>query len=154
MCLVDSAKCFMDELRGFIRNRAFAQQIRDFSGMRFGNITPTDIDGFIEYKNRGFVVIESKFGQSKLQGGQRLAFERLIDALGATKPSLLVVGSHIEGIGEDILIDQSIVTEYRFEKLWRVPKTTLTVYEIVNKFLARLDSHANDFTKTLDSCAF
>lgn len=145
-CLDSLERCFMDEMRGVIRNRAFAQQIRDFSGMRFGNITPTDIDGFIEYKNRGFVVIESKFGQSKLQGGQRLAFERLIDALGTQRPSLLVVGSHTEGIGEDIIIDQSIVTEYRIEKLWRVPKTTLTVYDIVNKFLTRLDSHTNDLT--------
>ena len=34
--------------RGVIRNRQFAQQIRDFSGLRFGKITPTATDRLLE----------------------------------------------------------------------------------------------------------
>ena len=38
----------MDDLdRGKIRNRECAGQLKDFSGLRFGKITPTDIDGFV-----------------------------------------------------------------------------------------------------------
>lgn len=66
--------------RGAIRNRAFASQIKDFRGLRFGNITPTDIDGFIEFGDRLFVFIEGKFGGASLSFGQRLAIERLVDA--------------------------------------------------------------------------
>ena len=44
--------------RGVIRNRQFAQQLRDFSGLRFGKITPTDIDGFMDFGDRLFVVLE------------------------------------------------------------------------------------------------
>lgn len=126
----------MDNVRGLIRNRQYAGQIRDFSGMRFGNITPTDIDGFIEYKNRGFVVIESKYGNSKLVGGQRLALERLVDSL--NKPALLIVGSHEEKIGEDIAIDNSIVQEYRINGKWNTPNQKTTVFEMVSSFLSWL----------------
>lgn len=134
----------MDNMRGVIRNREYASQIRDFSGMRFGSITPTDIDGFIEYRNRGFVIIESKYGQSKLAGGQRLAFERLADTLNSVKPTLLVVGSHMEGLNEDIAIDKSIVTEYRSKGRWLIPNTNLTVYDIVKSFLLWIDTNGGE----------
>jgi len=45
---------FMIE-RGVIRNKQYARQIRDFSGIAVRNITPTDIDGFFEMKNEVFV---------------------------------------------------------------------------------------------------
>lgn len=40
---------YTNENRGKIQNEEFARRIIDFSGMRYGNITPTDIDGVIEY---------------------------------------------------------------------------------------------------------
>lgn len=129
----------MGNLSQLIRNRAFVSQIRDFSGMQFGEITPTDIDGFIEYRNKGFIFIESKHGLSKLIGGQRLALERLVDSLNIVKPALLIVCSHTEGIDEDIAIHKSIVAEYRIDKVWHIPLFTLTLYEITNKFLTWID---------------
>ena len=44
--------------RGVIHNRERGAQIRDYSGLRFGNITPTDIDGFMDFGGRVFVVFE------------------------------------------------------------------------------------------------
>ncbi len=129
----------MDEPRGIIRNRAYAAQLRDFSGMRFGNITPTDIDGFIEYHDKGFVFIENKFGQARMSIGQRLALQRLIDCLSQVKPSLLIIASHMEGANEDIDVGESIVTEYRSRGKWIVPATKITVYRMVDEFLKRLD---------------
>jgi len=41
-------------VRGKIEHRDRARQIRDFSNLRYGNITPTDIDGLIEYQNKCF----------------------------------------------------------------------------------------------------
>jgi hypothetical protein len=50
-----------ESLRGTITNRArFIQAIR-FDGMKFGRITPTDIDAAIEFDNRLFIFIEAKF---------------------------------------------------------------------------------------------
>lgn len=129
----------MDKVRGVIRNREYATQVRDFSGLRYGNITPTDIDGFIEYKNKGFIVIESKFGNSRLTGGQRLAFERLVDALAKVKPSILIVGNHSEGSSNDIAIHASKVNEYRFKEVWKIPNEEITIRTMVDKFLAWLE---------------
>lgn len=134
----------MDEPRGIIRNRAYASQIRDFSGMRFGNITPTDIDGFIEYHDKGYVFVESKYGQAKLPYGQRLALQRLIDSLNKVKPSLLIIASHMEGTNEDIDMGKAIVTEYRSSGVWVIPNSRITVYQIIKKFLNRIDEKGGE----------
>ena len=46
--------------RGKIGNRRRALQIRDFTGLRWGNITPTDIDALIDFGDKVFVFIEVK----------------------------------------------------------------------------------------------
>lgn len=66
--------------RGVIRNREYAKQLKDFSGLRYGKITPTDIDGFLDFGDQLFVVVEGKHAGSAIQTGQRLALERLVDA--------------------------------------------------------------------------
>jgi len=55
----------MPEVKGVIHAPQRATQLRDYSGLLFGNITPTDIDGLIEYKNIGYVIIELKYGIPK-----------------------------------------------------------------------------------------
>ena len=44
--------------RGVITNRARARQIRDFSGLQIGTITPTDLDGLIEFHDECFIFCE------------------------------------------------------------------------------------------------
>ena len=69
----------MDESqRGKIRNRALAQRIMDFSRLRWGKITPTDIDAMVEFSNKCFLIIEAKGEGVELQRGQKTALERLL----------------------------------------------------------------------------
>lgn len=108
--------------RGVIRNREFKQQIADFSGLRWGKVTPTDLDGFIDFGNKLFVFIESKHGDSVMPYGQRLALERLCDA--CHKPPLryavgFVVSQWSSG---DIDMAQTTVTAIRWEGKWSPPK--------------------------------
>ena len=42
-----------NSLRGATTYKERAKQGRDFTGLRYGNITPTDIDGLIEYHGKG-----------------------------------------------------------------------------------------------------
>ena len=101
--------------RGEIYNRHRAAQLRDFSGLRFENITPTDIDGLIEYKNQLFIFMETKRKGTTLPRGQELAFERLVDAI--DKPSILLVSEHeYEG---DIDMAKTIVVRVYFRRRWR-----------------------------------
>lgn len=51
-----------DRQRGIIRHRRRRLQVNDFSVLRYGRITPTDIDGFLDFGGRAFVFIELKHG--------------------------------------------------------------------------------------------
>ncbi len=124
-----------DTHRGIIRNRQYGTQVRDFSGLRFENITPTDLDGLIEYKDRGYVLIETKYRNGELPDGQRLALERLCDDLQRIKPTLLIIASH-ETDG-DINVAETSVAEYRFKREWRVRKGTTK--QLITAFLRGLD---------------
>jgi hypothetical protein len=66
--------------RGAIRDRARAEQGRDFTGLRYGRITPTDIDAFLDFRGKAFVFIEAKLIGAQCPWGQERAFERVCDA--------------------------------------------------------------------------
>lgn len=106
--------------RGVIRNRQFAQQLRDFSGLRFGSITPTDIDGFMDFGDRLFVVLEGKHAGSRLQTGQRMALERLVDACHCPprRVAVALILDHTEAADEDVNFGASIVCAIRWNGRW------------------------------------
>lgn len=126
-----------DDNRGRINNRAQAAQIRDFSGLRFGNITPTDIDGHIEYHNLCHIFIELKYGNAVLPMGQRIALERLCDDI-RDKPAIALVASHQNSVGEDIDVSKAIVTEIRWRGTWRVADKD-TVRGYIERFIKWVD---------------
>lgn len=104
--------------RGEIRNRAYAAQIRDFRGLRFGKITPTDIDGFLDFGDRLFVFVESKFGGSVMPYGQRLALQRLCDSchVPPRRHAIVLIAAHMSDT--DIDFANANVTEYRWFGKW------------------------------------
>ena len=67
---------YTDDNRGKILYPERRQQIIDFGGLRYGNSTPTDIDGFIEYKDKARVLIEIKYRDNPISNGKLL---RLLD---------------------------------------------------------------------------
>lgn len=124
----------METERGVVRNRQYATQVRDFSGLRFGKITPTDIDGCIEYQDTCYVFIETKYKDAELPYGQRLALQRLCDDLERCKPAIAIIASH-ETDG-DIDVANTRVTEIRFRHEWRHLKTDTTTRALIDRFLA------------------
>lgn len=122
--------------RGVIRHRELASQLRDFSGLRFGAITPTDIDGFLEFSDRLFVVFETKHIGRELPRGQRLAIERLIDAIAASgRQAIALIGEH--DTKEDIDFAVCPVREYRYEGKWRKPLSAMTFKDAVDQMRER-----------------
>ena len=126
-------------MQGEINNRIRAKQLRDYSSLRFGNITPTDIDGLIEYHGKGYVVLELKLRDAQIQYGQKLALERLTDDLQrAGKLTLCIIASHqCDNPEADIDVGSSIVTEYRFKRTWCIPKHEYSVKDLIMLFLER-----------------
>ena len=123
--------------RGAIRNRKYGTQVRDYRGVRFGNITPTDIDGLIEYRNLGYVLIETKYQDADLPYGQRLALERLCDDLQVVKPTLLVIASHDNADG-DIDVANAMVGAYRYKGEWK--HIDKTAGQLIAAFIGYLDN--------------
>lgn len=123
-------------IRGVIQHRQRAQQLVDFRDLRFGEITPTDLDGLIEYKNRCFLLIELKhISKANMPGGQRLGLERLCMAL--KKPALLLHALHDKPVHEDIDAAGAIVHRYFWRGAWQLPPYILTVREAAEGFFEK-----------------
>ena len=124
--------------RGKIRNREFASQLRDFSGLRWGSITPTDVDAFIDFGNEMFIFIEDKYLWTQMSRGQRLALERLCDACQASGvDSFLLLASHSNMFG-DVDYASLRVTSIRHAGVWTIPLRVLTARQAIDAFRLRL----------------
>lgn len=143
--------------RGKIRNRNIASQIRDFTGLKFANVTPTDIDGFIEFNNCIYILIETKYQIDDIPEGQERALVNLIDTIfESSKKGLLIIAIHNNPSEEDILFHKCIVSRYRSRKNWYKPKKRQTVKDIINLYLKKncidcpsIKCSANIYVKSL-----
>lgn len=105
--------------RGKIRSRELALVERDFSGLCWKRITPTDIDGFVEFQDRLFVFIEGKSRGALLKGGQRLAIERLCDACHNEQAGRYSIAFVVAHDGQDCFdYATADVVEYRWRGSW------------------------------------
>ena len=113
-----------DENRGKIQNRLRSQQIIDFSGIRYKNITPTDIDGFFEKAGKAFVFYEYKLQGAEIPKGQELALTRIIDGLStAGKTAVLFICRHNEiNPVNDIKAANAIVEKIYWQGKWHKGK--------------------------------
>lgn len=66
--------------RGIIKNQSNMLTV-EFSGIRYGNITPTDIDSMMEFDDKAFVFIEVKHKNAPLPVGQSIMLTRLCNNL-------------------------------------------------------------------------
>ena len=121
--------------RGRIHTPYLAAQLRDFSGLRYGKITPTDIDAVLDFGGRLFVFIEAKLVGAALPRGQELALERLTDCY-ADKGmfALCIVCEHENRTGQ-INLALCSVTRYRWQAAWRTPASAITVKSSIDRIL-------------------
>lgn len=125
-------------MNNLIRNQEHMQQVCDFNGMKFGSITPTDIDGFIEFRDKVYVFIETKFNNAELPLGQKLALERLCDVCdSAGKVCVGIVASHNTRNQDNIVVADLEVVRYRHKKTWHLPREKITVKEAVQKLIQK-----------------
>jgi len=122
--------------RGSINNPDRARQLNDFSGLRFGKITPTDIDGLIEYHNKAYVLIETKYKAKKLPSGQELALKRLTEDLNRKgKPTLCIIAQHeVEDPTEPVNVASTQVRSYKYTRDWVEPCKGTVFYHVSNFF--------------------
>jgi len=121
--------------RGKINHKSRSKQIKDYSGVRYGNITPTDIDGFLDFGNKIFAVLEYKHVNApSLTYGQELALVRLVDTLAKSKPTIGILATHETSDDEEIDCANAMVEKYRSSGKW-INAKDLTVKALLDKFL-------------------
>jgi len=128
-------------LRGDTNNKLLAAQARDFTGLVYGNISPTDLDGMIEFHNKCYVLFEAKYAYGKMREGQQIALERFCDDL--KKPSILILAIHSYEYPAPIRFANCKVDKYRLSldsscgisREWRPYNGT--VKELTDWFIGR-----------------
>lgn len=115
-----------------------ASQLVDLTGINYGNLSPTDVDGFLEIKNKLFIFLEFKNKNAPpIRYGQRTALERVVDALHQSgKVSLAVIGQHNTAHTEIINGAASKALEVRWQGQWvSLEGDRYTVKDCVNRAL-------------------
>lgn len=127
-----------EPMRGRIRNRERARQLRDFSGLRFGKITPTDIDCVIEFKDKLFVLVEFKMFGAPMDFGQQLCFERLCNAINSNaRHAFAIVAEHDTPIHSDIDAGNATVKQVYKNNKWCELTESCSVADFVNNLYDR-----------------
>ncbi len=113
------------------------------TGLRYGKITPTDIDAFLDFGGRVFIVIEAKHGTAMPPYGQKLALERMADGWQrAGIEALVLIASH--NTDGDIVYHTLPVVQFRFRGQWYTPKQAITVREAIDRFRKWFAEHHRD----------
>lgn len=128
-----------DDKRGTIKypERYKQSKLISYQGMmRIRKITPTDIDGVIDYNGNVFVYLEGKLIGKNLEYGQKLCFEHLVQShKKAEKFSWVLVFEFDDPIMEDeiIIAKNKFVREIYDSKIlkWRPPEKKITLIEAI-----------------------
>ena len=133
----------MNSQRGVIQHRARKQQISNMSGLRFNKITPTDLDGFLDFGNRLFVFIEGKFIATPVAFGQQLAIDVLCDACHnpPSRYAFAIIADHHHPADEDIDFANMTVRTIRQNGKWTPPMLKgITVRAAIDRMVAFVEN--------------
>ena len=125
--------------RGVFQNVNRGKQLIRYDGLRYGSITPTDMDGIIECHNSFWILYEIKMDNKQVPQGQRLLLERFIEmARDARRHGIAMIAEHhIYDTRQDIFmrscrVRELITTE---DLTWRPPKYEITVKRITDMYM-------------------
>lgn len=130
---------YSSDNRGAIQFRNRRKQIVDFSEVRFGNITPTDCDGIIEYHNKAYILFEIKYRDAPVPKGQLLALTRTVDdfKLANKKAVLIIAEHHVDNTDDDVKADKCSVRKW-YNGQWKTFDGSLK--SLIEKFINSVDN--------------
>lgn len=118
--------------RGVIHDKAKARQLVIFEGMKWGTITPTDIDAVLDFGGRLIIFIEVKYGLNDITTGQRILFERLCDFINTKdRVAVGIVCNHSSQ--SDISLRECFVYKVRYKYEWHNYNGKITVNEAIER---------------------
>lgn len=133
--------------RGTIKNFQHATQARDFNEIRWGKITPTDVDLSIDFGGKFFVFADLKFQGATMPRGQEIYFENLCRVLWkGGSHAVAIVAEHCAPPNTPIRAYEAIVTRYFLQTpkqpaKWRTPREQIYLKKAVDDLLKLYDMH-------------
>lgn len=133
---------YTEENRGTIQKEEYAKQLVSFEGMRFAgsdgfnNVTPTDIDGFIQLDTENCMIfIELKYA-GDVPTGQARALKKLCDAVEAGGVnSVAFVAEHKTPHPQTITAKDAVVKKMYWKGEWRWLKEPLSLAQITRFYI-------------------
>ena len=122
---------------GLINHGSRARQLNSFTGLKFGSITPTDLDGLIDYHNERFAFLELKLRDGPLSEAQATAIIRVVDAIEAAKKrAAFFVAEHCEDDPTvDVPADRCLIRSIYSRQQWWQPEIEMTLRAGLDRFL-------------------
>jgi hypothetical protein len=100
-------------------NRAKAQQLIDFEGLKFGLCKATDIDISFDWQGKTFVFVELKSSGAPLTAGQKYHLQYLVDAIKrGGKEAFAILAHHETPVDEDFYAASTFVTAVYNGNTW------------------------------------
>ena len=120
---------------GLIKFAKRNSQIIDFVGLnRRRGITPTDIDGFIDYGGNAFVYFDAKVEGVPVSVGQRRAYENIVNShRKAGNRAVAFIFRHNTPHEESVIASEGIVDEVYTTAGWRKNQDGQTVIELIEE---------------------
>ena len=128
--------------RGKLQYVDYAKQLISYDGMRFPgrtglyDVTPTDIDGFLQFDRYNcFIFIELKHN-GDLPDGQENALIKTVDAIqrGGAE-SALFVAIHNTPAKEMVNARDAVISKTYWKRTWYIHHGDKTLYEAIRQFL-------------------
>lgn len=129
---------YTEDNRGIIQNKERFKQPISFEGMKHNDISPTDIDAIIDYRNKCFILYEVKYEDAPMPRGQALALERIVKALRNSDVDAFALHCrhHVSSPRDPIVLANTEVVAFydgtsRFWKKFEVPINTKAFTESI-----------------------
>ena len=132
---------YTDDNRGMFQDESHAKQLISFQGMLYEgcdgkrNVTPTDIDGYIQLDNYDiFILFElKKFGPPSY--GQGHAYAKMIDGLqDGGKNAVLIVAEH-NTKDQVIMAKDAVVTFIYVDGKWHKIAKKFSLDEAIRRYI-------------------
>jgi len=109
-----------EDVRGAIKHIDRYKQLISYEGLeRHRKITPTDIDGLIDYSGNAFILMECKLITKEIDYGQKLAIENVVNSLSeAGKQACCLLFKHDKSPDEIIDAKSCIVYDIYYRGKW------------------------------------
>jgi hypothetical protein len=125
--------------KGVILNRYKSTQVLDYSGViRMRGITPTDIDGLIDYGGKSFIYLEGKTIGAILKTGQKMALENIVNSHNkANHSAVAIIFRHNTPINQDVIVSKCLVDLIYFNYEWVKQNKKITVLRFIERWEAK-----------------